>query len=233
MIVAIMQPYFFPYIGYFQLMHAVDAFVFFDDVQYIDRGWVNRNRIPLAGKSTWLSMPVIHAERTLAINQREYLLDVGAGKILRKIEAAYKNAAARDEAGFIADLIGFRDPNVASFNANLLERLAGWLGIDCTFQRSSQILGPCALKGEDRLIAICTQLGATEYVNPIGGITLYDPRRFRAEGVDLTFIKTTTPPTASPTGDIHYSIIDLLMRLGLSRTRSLLLEYELTKAVPL
>jgi hypothetical protein len=77
MIVAILQPYFFPYIGYFQLMQAVDVFVIYDDAQYMKGGWINRNRIRCSGKSTWLTLPVRRDSRELSINQREYLLADG------------------------------------------------------------------------------------------------------------------------------------------------------------
>lgn len=230
MIVAIMQPYFFPYIGYFQLMHAVDTFVFFDDVQYIDRGWVNRNRIPLAGKAAWLTMPVAHAARTLAINQRRYLLDVGAKQIHQKLDAAYPRRRGVVEAELIAELIDFSDPNVANYNANLLTRIAAALEIDCNFLKSSAILGQCSLRGVERLVEICTRLEARQYINPIGGMALYEPRRFAAAGIDLGFISTTSQPSTGPTGAIHYSIIDTLIRSGRSGTRSMLGEYEIARA---
>ena len=231
MIVAVMQPYFFPYIGYFQLMHAVDTFVFFDDVQYIDRGWVNRNRIPLGGKATWLSMPVIHADRGLAINARRYLLDPGAKSIIQKLEAAYPRNKEQAEAGLLAELIGFKDANVAKFNANLLKRIAESLGIDCKFLSSSEILGQCDLRGEDRILEICKRLGANDYINPIGGMALYDQRRFEAAGVELMFINTKSQPTVEPTGSIHYSIINTLIQIGLNETSSMLDEYEIIRTV--
>lgn len=230
MIVAVMQPYFFPYIGYFQLMHAVDTFVFFDDVQYIDRGWVNRNRIPLAGKAAWLSMPVAHADRGLAINERRYLLDPGAKSILRKLEAAYPRKKEQAEARLIAELIGFEDANVAKFNANLLRRLAESLGIDCDFLNSSEILGQCDFRGEDRILEVCRRLGARDYINSIGGMALYDPGRFEAAGVQLMFINTKSQPSTEPTGTIHYSIINTLIRTGLTGTSSMLDEYELVRS---
>lgn len=231
MIVAVMQPYFFPYIGYFQLMHAVDTFVFFDDVQYIDRGWVNRNRIPLGGKAAWLSMPVIHADRGLAINERRYLLDPGAKSIIQKLEAAYPRKKEQAEARLIAELIGFEDANVAKFNANLLQRIAKSLGIDCEFLSSSEILGQCELRGEDRILEICKRLGAKDYINPIGGMALYDPGRFEAAGVQLMFINTKSQPSVEPTGTIHYSIINTLIQMGLIETSSMLDEYELIRTV--
>lgn len=230
MVVAVMQPYFFPYIGYFQLMHAVDTFVFFDDVQYIDRGWVNRNRIPLGGKAAWLSMPVAHADRRLAINHRQYLLDPGAKSILQRIEAAYPRRKEQEESQLIAELIGFKDPNVAKFNANLLRRIAGSLSIKCDLLNSSEILGQCSLRGEDRIIEICKRLGAKKYINSIGGMALYDSNRFLAAGAELRFINTTCQPSVGPTGAIHYSIIDTLMRKGLAGTSSMLDDYELVSA---
>lgn len=222
-----MQPYFFPYIGYFQLMHAVDLFVFHDDVQYTKEGWINRNRIPVGGKPAWLTMPVRKDSHSLTIDKRAYLLEQGVTRIKRKLQAAYPGTKASPERQLIYDLLDFPEATVARFNANLLRRLADALGLRCDFMDASTLaIGP-DVHGEDRVIRICQALGARHYVNPIGGTALYDPEHFAGAGIELSFLSTTIDPTRTSEGPVHFSIIDHLIRTGLPATRSLLPEFTL------
>ncbi len=226
-----MQPYFFPYIGYFQLMHVVDAFVFFDDVQYIDRGWVNRNQIQLAGKRAWLSMPVAHAARGLAIGQRHYLLEQGVAPIKRKLGEAYRKSERLSTLKAIEALLDFQDANVARFNAHHLREIASWLGIDCRFIAASELMhGDKELRGERRILALCRLLSATGYINPIGGAALYDAANFAEAGIQLSFLQTRALPSRCSDGPAHLSVIDLLMRSSVEQCRELLSQYEILDA---
>lgn len=228
MIVAIMQPYFFPYIGYFQLMEAVDTFVFFDDVQYIERGWVNRNQIPINGKSVWLTMPVRKDGRSLAINRREYMLEEGAPAIKRKLRSAYRKTTRISMLDSIEELLDFNDTNVAIFNANLLRTIAGWLEIKCHFVSASELIAVDAnLRGEERVIELCKRLGARQYINLIGGIRLYDPTHFFDAGIKLSFLRTTVPPLQTADGSTYFSIIDHLLNLDPKEVRNLLQKFAL------
>ena len=230
MIVAIMQPYFFPYIGYFQLMHAVDTFVFFDDVQYIDRGWVNRNRIPLGGKAAWLSMPVAHASQKLPIKDREYLVEKGAKPIQQKIRSAYPKPSQRAGHALIEDLLFFGEKNVAAYNCNLLQSIANYLGIPCKFTTSSAVLGECSLRGQERIIKLCKKLNASEYINPIGGLPLYDSQMFEKENIKLSFLRTTAVPCVIDGKPIHFSIIEKLINIEKKDIAAELSNYELITA---
>lgn len=225
MIVAIMQPYFFPYIGYFQLMQVADTFVFLDDVQYINRGWVNRNQIPLSGKPVWLTMPVKMASRSLAINERQYLLHDGVAPIKRRLQAAYTGMKHSREWQVIEELLDFPETNTALFNANLLRFLARELAIQCNLLNASDLGIGKHLHGESRIIEICRKLGATHYVNPIGGIGLYDPVNFSKADIQLSFMQTRMNASLTSEGPVHFSIIDRLIRDGISVTRSLLSEF--------
>jgi hypothetical protein len=191
MIVAIMQPYFFPYFGYFQLIDHADIFVIHDDVQYIKRGWVNRNLIPLNGRLRWLTMPVRRASSKIPINKRLYQLTArNATKALRRIEAAYLRAPYfRETFPFIAELMSSDDENVALYNENVLRRVAARLEIRTRFIRSSELDKDDQLAGEERVIDICQRLGATRYVNPIGGMKLYQCARFERAGIEISFIQ--------------------------------------------
>ncbi|WPL18308.1 WbqC-like protein family protein [Thiorhodovibrio winogradskyi] len=227
MIVAIMQPYFFPYIGYFQLMQAVDTFVFFDDVQYIDRGWVNRNQIPINGNPVWLTMPIRKASRRLPINKREYLLAEGALAIKRKLRSAYRTTNGISLLDSIEGLLDFNDANVARFNANLLRIIAGWLEIKCCFVCASELMTEDeSLRGEARVIELCKRLGARQYINLIGGVRLYEPTHFSDSGIKLSFLRTTVPPLQTADGPKHFSIIDQLLNLELKEISHLLQKFE-------
>jgi hypothetical protein len=227
-IVAIMQPYFFPYIGYFQLMHAVERFLVLDDVQYVDRGWMNRNRIRREGKSAWISMAVRKAPQSSAINEREYVLGEERDALLRRLHTAYRDAPGRAECWpLIEELLSFAQPNVAKFNTHLLAALAQCLGIRCDVALVSALRGTNRLKGQAGIIDICRRTGADRYLNAIGGTELYDESEFAAEGIELSFIRTRVAPTQLLSGPEHLSIIDGLMQLGFAGCAELLPEYEL------
>jgi hypothetical protein len=231
MIAAIMQPYFFPYIGYFQLMHAVDTFVIYDDAQYMKGGWINRNRIRNGGTTAWLTLPVHAARLELPINQREYVLEEGVARVRGQLRAAYRKAPCRAEAGEAVDeVLGFGDANVAAFNAHLLQALARRLGIACRFLPASRLGASAGLRGQARVIDLCRRVGADHYVNPIGGTALYDAASFDAAGLRLSFLRTTVPPEALADGPQHLSILDGLMREGFAACRARLGDYVLQAA---
>lgn len=228
MIAAIMQPYFFPYIGYFQLMNAVDCFVFYDDVQYMKGGWVNRNRIRVDNEGKWLTFPVERASLSLPICQRRYILGKEIVNARESIRAAYRFAPAFSEvAPVLFRLLEYPDANVAAFNVNLLTELAHRLEIRCRFVTSSKIEKSVGLKGEERVIDLCQQIGADRYINPIGGIDLYDSARFQEAGIQLAFLRTTVEPQPLSSGSAQLSIIDTLFQKGFAGATSLLKAYEL------
>ena len=191
MIVSIMQPYFFPYIGYFQLMHNSDVFVFHDDAQYMKGGWVNRNRILVNGAPSWITLPLLKGSHRLNINHRKYQLEKPVvNRILRRIAAAYRDAPYfHPIMPILRDIMGFADPNVAMFNANLVQRISGHLGLTTRIVLSSALAKDNDLSGEARVINICRALGATHYVNPIGGTKLYAIENFTRYGIALSFLE--------------------------------------------
>ncbi len=206
-----MQPYFFPYIGYFQLIAHSDVFVFHDDVQYIKEGWLNRNRIlDSKGNAVWITLPVEAASHKLSINNRTYLRRENAGRILRKIENAYFSAPQFGEVfPLIHKMMEFAEPNVASFNINLVETVSAHLGLRTRFVRSSGIPGLAGLTGQARVVEICKRLGAARYVNPIGGTALYKAEAFRDSGLALSFLETAIEPR--PGSFPYLSIIHTLL----------------------
>ena len=231
MIVAIMQPYFFPYIGYFQLMQTADMFVFHDDVQYIKGGWINRNRILMNNRADWLTMPVKSASNYLPISQRYYAIEPDTiEKMKRRLAASYaKSCAFNRVAQTIFELLDFPNTNVASFNCSSLKAIARKLGIMCRFARSSELDDSVALKGQDKVIGLCRRFGADRYINPVGGAELYDPAAFAEAGITLSFLQTAVPPTSTESGLQHLSVIDGLMLHDFDGYSHLLPEYTLLR----
>lgn len=228
MIVAIMQPYFFPYIGYFQLMQAVDAFVFYDDVQYMKGGWINRNRISMDDESCWLTLPVRRDSIIKHINQRFYMLGNTVDSLRSKVQSSYTEAPHFVKIfPFIDKLLHFEDSNVAHFNINSLRKIAELLNINSQFISASEICQSSSLRGESRVIDFCLALGADHYINAIGGVDLYDPKHFAQAGLRLSFLRSTVPAISFRNGEGHLSIIDTLMRIGWDGARSQVDQYEI------
>jgi len=231
--VAIMQPYFFPYIGYFQLIAASDVFVLHDDVQYIKGGWVNRNRILLNGEARLITLPVRKGEYHLPINARYYVEEKQPYRdIINLIKQAYAKAPGfQNIFPLLNELLAFEDKNVARFNENLIRRIAEYLGIESHIVISSKMEKDNSLAGEPRVLEICQRLGATDYTNPIGGTELYHHQAFREHGICLHFLEALNVPyPQSGNAWIPYlSIIDVLMFNSVNSVKTLLTQYLLLK----
>ena len=221
-----MQPYFFPYIGYFQLMDAVDLFVFYDDAQYMKGGWLNRNRILRDGAPAWWTYPIVRDDYRLPVRARRY----GHSKeqvasMTGKVEGAYRGAAQfADMMPVIAAHLAHEDDSVSGFNQAHLVGLAKRLGIACRFATSSGIEHDDTLTGQARVIELCKRLDATHYFNAIGGQSLYDPAAFADAGIALSFVQPGD--LAYPQFDAppvpYLSIVDVLMFNTLPQARALL-----------
>jgi len=232
--VSIMQPYFFPYIGYFQLMSACDTFVVFDDAQYIRRGWVNRNRILVNGAPQWISLPVAAASHEQTIAQRQYLLYHRlTHRIRRRLVAAYARAPYFNSTmQLVNEVLATAATSVAAFNAALLVRVASHLDIRTPILVASAISGARALTGEALVIETCRNLGASGYVNPIGGHHLYLPSHFADAGLTLQFLQSEAPKYRQ-FGAPHVpalSIIDVLMFNDVADVRGMLGSFRLIDA---
>ena len=231
-----MQPYFFPYIGYFQLIAQVDHFIFHDDAQYIKGGWVNRNRILSDETPLLLTLPVLRGAHEHTIQQRAYDLNPrNVGRISRRIEAYYRKAPRFSEIlPLLQDILSFGDPNVAAFNANLIGRLAGFLGIGTRLLRASEMTKEDRLRGEARVIDLCVRVGATVYLNPIGGLSLYRAEAFAAAGIELQFLESNVRPYRQFGGTPvpSLSIIDVLMFNSNQTIAAMLKECQIIRSAP-
>ncbi len=217
-----MQPYVFPYMGYFQLYNSVDLFISLEDVNYIKRGWINRNKIMVNGTPTYITFPIRSPSQNRFINQHYIYWDnLWPNKMLKKIRHAYAKTPYFDEVyPEIEILFQRRGPDcVAAFAMAVLVRLGDLLGIKTDVEWSLRYAKE-GLKGQDRLINICKQAGATTYINAIGGREMYDQESFG--DINLRFIKRLDEEN-------NLSIIDILMRRGWNETSKLINQYELMK----
>lgn len=188
----IMQPYFVPYLGYWQLMNAVDKYVVYDDVNYIKGGWINRNRILINGIPKYFNIPMLGASSFKLINEVEVNNDYHLiEKNIRIIENAYKKAPFfSDVYPIIERILRCGKDNLAEYITESFKAIGEYLGITTELIISSSLDKDCSLKGQDKVLAICKLLNATEYYNAIGGQELYSFSQFRENNISLKFLKT-------------------------------------------
>ena len=179
---AIMQPYFFPYIGYFQLMNAVDEFVIYDNIKYTKKGWINRNRILVNGKDDYINLPLKKDSDYLDVRDRS-LAEIWLAertKMLNRIKESYKKSPYFEYTyPVIEKCIFFEETNLFKFIFNSLNVIKDHLEIPGSFIVFSTIPIDHALKAEEKVIAICKAKKADVYINPIGGVELYDKDVFK------------------------------------------------------
>jgi len=189
--IAIMQPYLFPYIGYFQLIQDVDQFIVYDNIQYTKKGWINRNRILRNGKDVLFSIPLKKDSDFLDIKEREIAADFKKDKLLNQIREAYRRAPYFEQAFIlIKEVVLAEETNLFSFIHNSLRKTCEYLAIATEIVVSSHLQIDHSLRGKDKVVAICKNAGADVYINSVGGQELYSKEEFSAHGIDLMFLKT-------------------------------------------
>ena len=226
--VAVMQPYFFPYIGYFQLINAVDVFAIYDDVNFIKQGWITRNSILVDKKKYNFILQVEGASSFKKI--KEITIGKNNKKLLKTIQQEYKKAPYfRIVYPILQEILLSNENNLSKFLILSLRKIADYLQIDTVFIISSEINKKEELEGQDKVIAICKQLKATNYINAIGGQELYDKISFSRHQIGLSFIKTEPIQYAQFNNDFipWLSIIDVIMFNSIEETKMLLNKYEL------
>ncbi len=232
MSVAIMQPYFFPYLGYFQLVQAVDDFVFYDDVMFIKKGWINRNRILLQGREFLFSIPLEKQSQNKTI--RESTVAWGAAfpqKFLTQLESAYKKAPFYSQVKPMVDQLFVDQPiSMAELAGKSIELVWQYLGLNKRFYYSSQMHDNQAVGRAERLIHLTKKLQSTTYINALNGQSLYQKEFFANEGIELFFVKPALSPYNQ--GNVSefvsgLSILDVLMWNEPEVVREMLKKYSL------
>ena len=188
---AVMQPYFLPYIGYFQLIRAVDVFILYDNIKYTKKGWINRNRMLQNGKDVIFSVPLKNDSDALDICERELAADFKRDKLLNQFKEAYRRSPYFEQTYPLHEtIVRFEDANLFRFLYNSIVKSCQHLGITTEIRVSSAIAIDHDLKNQNKVLALCEAVGASIYVNAIGGTDLYSKEAFLNEGVDLKFVKS-------------------------------------------
>ncbi|MFZ6712867.1 WbqC family protein [Undibacterium sp. TC9W] len=231
--IAIMQPYIFPYLGYFCLIDASDVFVFYDDVNFIQKGWINRNQILVDGAPYRFTVPLSNS------SQNQLICDVKTNsfayfkkKFCRQIELAYKSAPFYNNGMmYLQEVFNTEHAFIADFAISSITNFYKLIGIDKTFLRSSQSFSDSkGFEKADRLIKITKQLRSDRYINALGGTTIYDKLYFLDKGIHLSFVKPRLleyQQVKSNNFSSGLSIIDVVMHNRLDDVLRMIKSYEL------
>ena len=231
--VAIMQPYLFPYIGYWQLINAVDIFVVYDDVKYIKGGFINRNNILVSNKPKLFSISLNKASSNKLINEIMICDDEkNVRKILKTIKESYCKAPYFDTVfPRLKEIFEFNNLNLTTFIVNSIKSICEFLEIETSIVLSSELEKVDGLSGQDRVIDICKKLNSQAYINAIGGQNLYSKNVFKDNNIELSFLKTNEGLRYKQLSDEKFvpnlSIIDVMMFNNKTEVRNLLKEFNL------
>lgn len=225
----IMQPYFMPYIGYFQLMKAVDKYVVYDDVNYIKGGWANRNHILINGEKEMFTVTLQKASPNKLFN--EIVIGDDFKKLMKTLQMNYSRAINFDQTMVLMErIISFPNKQLAVFIANSFREILSYLSVETEILMSSEIPKDNSLRGKDKIIQICEILGADTYYNAVGGKNLYDQEEFREHGITLNFVDSL-PQVYSQLHTREFvsglSMVDVLMNNTKDEVNRLLDSFQL------
>jgi len=227
---AIMQPYLFPYVGYYQLVNAADRFVVYDDVNFINRGWINRNNILINGKASLFSVPLKKASQNKLICEIQLGEDPWRPELLKKIELAYKKAPHYNNIfPMVVDIISGGHTHIAGLALSGLTTISAYLGFTTVFVNSSSVYNNRDINAQYRILDICRQENAATYINPIGGTEIYSKELFGEAGIKLQFLRTGNVAYRQYANDFvpNLSILDLLMFNSKEEIKLVMDNYEL------
>jgi hypothetical protein len=230
---AVMQPYFFPYLGYFQLINAVDTFVFYDDVNFIKSGWINRNRLFINDKEVFFSVPLSCISSFKKINETKIKNNeffFWRKKFFKTLDQGYQNAPFySDVRPIITEVLDRSKETISDLAKESVIAVLNYLDIDKSILDSANF-NNSQLKSVERILDICKRTNADEYINLIGGQKLYDPVFFEDNQIDLKFISSNpiyyehcNKEKINP----YLSIIDVLMYNSKREVQSMITEYTL------
>lgn len=228
--IAIMQPYFFPYIGYWQLINAVDIFVLYDDVNFIKKGWINRNNILLNKSKHLITIPLLNVSQNKHIN--ECIIsddDKIINNIIKTINLAYRKAPYYNLVFPTLEKIIKTKGSISDLVLKSVLWIKEYLNIDTEIILSSSIDKNNELKGQDKIIEIVKKLNGNHYINAIGGQELYDKEIFNNNEIKLNFIKMKEIKYKQFNNEFipNLSFIDVLMFNSPEEIKRMLNDYEL------
>jgi hypothetical protein len=225
---AVMQPYLFPYIGYWQLINAVDYFVIYDDVNFIKKSFINRNSVLVNNESKLITLELFGASQNKQINE----IEVGNNfeKVLKTIELNYKRAPYFESAFPVFNkVLRNKEKNLAKYIGFSLINISEYLGIKTKFLYSSNIKKNNDLTAHEKILEIAKILKASHYINPIGGKNIYDKDIFAKKNIDLSFLSPSyiEYKQFNDKFEPNLSIIDIMMFNNKKEIASSFLRYEL------
>ena len=228
---AIMQPYFMPYIGYFQLINCVDKFLIYDDVKFINRGWINRNQLLINGKSSMFTVPLHEASQNKLISEILVINDdKWKKKMLKTVEIAYKKAPNFTDVFLLfQNILSSNYETITQLNFKSIQLVCDYLFIGTTLELSSRISNNQFLRGQNRIIDICQTEKANHYINSIGGVELYDSSYFNEYGIFVNYLKSNEIKYLQFDNAFvpNLSILDVLMFNSKEETKNLLTFFNL------
>jgi hypothetical protein len=230
--VAIMQPYFFPYIGYFQLINSVDKFIIYDNIQYTKKGWINRNRILVNKKDQLITLPIKKDSDYLNVVERELSKswEIDKNKMLNVIKSSYNKAPYfQDIFELISKCLNNPETNLFKFIYDSIISINNYLEIKTPIIISSTIDADHTLKSQDKVLSLCKKQNADIYINSIGGVELYDKEIFRKNNIELNFIKSNPIQYKQFNNEFisWLSIIDVMMFNSKQQIKEYLNNYTL------
>lgn len=228
--IAIMQPYLFPYIGYFQLMNVVDKFIVYDDVTFIKQSWINRNNILLNGKAFLFTVPLKDASsykliRDIEINNSSNW----KSKFTKTLEQTYRKAPYYSEVLQMIEEVLSEEKQISLIAVKSLKVICSYIGINTSIVETSSNYSNNHLQSQTRVIDICRQEKATEYLNSIGGLELYSKIEFERANIKLGFIKPRIITYKQFENEFvpWLSIIDIMMFNSPIEIKEMLSQYNL------
>lgn len=234
---AIMQPYFFPYVGYFSLLAAADRFIVFDPVQYIRHGWINRNRIlkPNSGEAQYINVPLVKHSREIKIRDVRIANQPWKRRILRQMEHYRRRAPNFSMVeSLVQKCFALETDRIVELNVHCLEQVCRVLGVEFDYLRFDELeskIGPIK-SASDWALEISKVMNASSYINPIGGLKIFDPAKFFDAGIELEFIQNNL--SEYPQGLASFlpglSILDVLMFNGCEQADRLVRDFTILSA---
>jgi hypothetical protein len=230
--VAIMQPYFFPYIGYFQLINSVDKFIIYDNIQYTKKGWINRNRILVNKKDQLITLPIRKDSDYLNIIERELSesWEIDKNKMLNVIKSSYNKAPYfQDTFELISKCLNNPETNLFKFIYDSIISINNYLEIKTPIIISSTVDIDHTLKSQDKVLSLCKKQNTDTYINSIGGVELYNKETFKKNNIELNFIKSNPIQYKQFNNEFisWLSIIDVMMFNSKQQIKEYLNNYTL------
>lgn len=228
--VGIWQPYFLPYIGYFQLISMVDKFVIYDNIEYTKKGWINRNRFLCNGTDKLFTLSLKKDSDYLNVAEREISNQFDKKKLLNQLEMSYKKAPYfTTNMPIINEIITYEESNLFRYIFHSVQCICKMLDIDTEIIVSSSVRIDHSLKGQDKVLAFCERLDADTYINSIGGIALYNRDEFKKRNIDLLFFKCNDIVYSQFNNEFvsNLSIIDVMMFNSTEEIKKMLTQYTI------